>query len=49
VLESDSYGPLPFTLTRNSQAVCAVTDSALMLQYGQALIRIVWADVSGED
>ncbi|MHB8531426.1 MAG: hypothetical protein ACYDC2_01770 [Solirubrobacteraceae bacterium] len=47
-LDSSEYDPLAFTLTRNDQAVCTVTDSALMIQYDRALIRIVWADMSGD-
>jgi hypothetical protein len=45
VLDTVPYGPLPFTLTRNESASCTVTDSALMIDYGQAMIRIVWSDV----
>jgi len=33
----------PFTLARNATAVCTVTDSALIIQYEQAMIRVVWA------
>lgn len=45
MLESSEYDPA-FTLTRNMQAVCTVTGSALMIEYEQAMIRIVWADLS---
>jgi hypothetical protein len=48
VLENDEYDPFPFTLTRNEEAECVVTDSALMIQYEQALIRVVWAEVSDD-
>lgn len=47
-LESKEYDPFCFTLTRNQVAVCTVTDSALMIEYEQAMIRIVWADLSDD-
>jgi hypothetical protein len=46
VLDDGEYKPFVFTLTRNEAAVCTVTDSALMIEYEQAIIRIVWADLS---
>lgn len=49
LLGSAAYGPLPFTLTRNTDAICTVTDSALMIEYEQSLIRIVWADLSDDN
>jgi hypothetical protein len=48
LLENAECDPFPFTLTRNRDATCSVTDSALMIEYGQAMIRVVWADVSDE-
>lgn len=45
-LDNSEHSPFPFTLTRNDEAVCTVTDSALMIQYERAIIRIVWADLS---
>ena len=44
VLDTVSYGPLPFTLTRNGLASCMVTDSALLIGYGRAVVRVVWRD-----
>jgi hypothetical protein len=38
VLDTASYGPLPFTLTRNGYASCTVTNSALMIGYERAVI-----------
>jgi hypothetical protein len=35
-------------LTRNAEAICTVTDPALLIQYEQALIRIVWANLSDD-
>jgi hypothetical protein len=48
VLDNSAYEPFAFMLTRNAEAICTVTDSALMIQYEQALIRIVWADLSDD-
>jgi hypothetical protein len=49
VLDDGAYDPFPFTLTRNDDAECVVTDSALMIQYEQAMIRVVWADLSHDE
>jgi len=49
VLDNGEYDLFPFTLTRNDEAECVVTDSALMIQYEQAMIRVVWADLSDDD
>ena len=49
VLDDGAYEPVPFTLTRNEEAECVVTDSALMIQYEQAMIRVVSADLSHDD
>lgn len=48
-LDNGTYDPFPFTLTRNADAICTVTDSALMIEYEQSLIRIVWSDLSADD
>ncbi|HWZ87504.1 MAG TPA: hypothetical protein VNW92_01605 [Polyangiaceae bacterium] len=47
-LDNGVYEPFAFTLTRNSDAICTVTDSALMIEYERAIIRIVWADLSDD-
>lgn len=47
-LDNEEYDPFPFTLTRNESAECVVTDSALMIQYEQSMIRVVWADLSDD-
>jgi hypothetical protein len=45
VLETSDYDPCHFTLTRNDAARCTIIGSALMIEYEQAMIRVVWADV----
>jgi hypothetical protein len=46
VLDDGEYRPFVFTLTRNEAVVWTITDSALMIEYERAIIRIVWADMS---
>jgi hypothetical protein len=48
VLDTVAYGPLPFTLSRNERASCTVSDSALMIGYGRAVVRVAWRDVHDE-